>query len=95
MNSNSCNSSSGHRKLKTFSNTTTRIARTTACLVGIAERMTITARAFSPAQPLRVLTMLNGSYSSLRMECVYLTSDADQAPRPIILPAGAASKSCA
>jgi hypothetical protein len=48
-----------------------------------------------PAQPLRVLTMLNASYSSLRMECVCSTSDADQAPRPIILPAGAASKSCA
>src|SRR6266487_5852868 len=39
MNSNSGNSSSGHRKLKTFSNTTTRIARTTTCLVSIAARM--------------------------------------------------------
>jgi hypothetical protein len=34
-------------KAEDFSNTTTRIARTTTCLVGIAERMTITARAFS------------------------------------------------
>src|SRR6266498_1001519 len=33
MSSNRGNSSSGHRKLKTFSNTTTRIARTTTCLV--------------------------------------------------------------
>jgi hypothetical protein len=32
---------------------------------------------------------------SRRMECVCWTSDADQAPRRIILPAGAASKSCA
>jgi hypothetical protein len=48
-----------------------------------------------PAQPLRALTMLNASYSSLRMACVCWTSDADQAPQPIILPAGAASKSCA
>jgi hypothetical protein len=37
------------------------IARTTTCLVGIAARMTITARAFFPAQPLRALTMLNAS----------------------------------
>jgi hypothetical protein len=35
-----------------FSQTRRRVStRTTTCLVGIADKMTITARAFSPAQP--------------------------------------------
>src|ERR1700750_1921093 len=50
MNSNSANSSSGRRRPKTFSSTTTRIAPMTTCSAIIAASMTITDRVSSRVQ---------------------------------------------